>query len=91
MFRSVRRAGYASLALNGVLHALAPRLLLKLAARTWLRGFENIDDIEPKDWLATAMRAAGIGMAAAGLAGFLLEGANTDDEPSVENGPKPSE
>ena len=91
MFRTVRRAAYASLALSGVLHALAPRLSLKLAARTWLTGFENTDDVEPKDWFATAMRAVGVGMAAAGLAGFLLEGANTGDELPNENSLEPSE
>lgn len=94
MHRKVRRAGYASLALSGVLHALAPRLALRLAARTWLTGFENTGDVEPKDWFATAMRAAGVGMAAAGLAGFLLEGApaeaSTDDESAIEISPEPS-
>lgn len=95
MLRKVRRAGYALLALSGVLHALAPRLSLTLAARTWLTGFENTEDIEPKNWFATAMRAFGVGMTAAGLAGFLLEGssmeASTDDESPIEIDPDPSE
>jgi len=94
MLRKVRRAGYALLALSGVLHALAPRLSLTLAAKTWLTGFENTEDIEPKDWLTTAMRGAGVGMAAAGLAGFLLEGSSTEastgDESPIEIAPESS-
>ncbi|QSG08617.1 hypothetical protein [Halapricum desulfuricans] len=90
MLRKARRAGYGLLALSGVLHALAPRLSLRLAARTWLTGFENTEDVEPKDWFATAMRAAGVGMAAAGLAGFRLERPSTegrtDDEQPAEVG-----
>lgn len=73
MFRKCRRLGYAWLVLNGVFYVLAPRLALKLTAKMWLLGFENVGELEPRDWYATSIRAAGVGMVAAGIAGLLLE------------------
>ncbi|MFW6382723.1 MAG: hypothetical protein ACOCZD_01650 [Haloferacaceae archaeon] len=84
MFRKVRRLGYAWLAINGLAHTLAPRLMLKFMSRLWLLGFENVDKLEVRDWYATTTRAAGVGMIAAGITGLLL-----DREPDTE--PEPNE
>lgn len=91
MFRKCRRLGYAWLVLNGVFYVLAPRLALKLTAKLWLLGFENVGELEPKGWYATSTRAAGVGMVAAGIAGLLLEREpavadeeDTEDEPTEE-------
>ena len=80
MFRTCRRVGYAMLALNGLLHVLAPRVTLRLAARAWLLGYENADDLEPRDWLATTNRVAGVGMIAVGITGLLID----RDDPEVD-------
>lgn len=79
MLQKLRRLGYGWVLLNGVLHAVAPKLMLKLAARLWLVGFENVGELEPRDWYATAMRAAGVGMIAAGAVGLLLDRPVDDD------------
>lgn len=91
MFQKCRRLGYAWLAINGVAHALAPRLMLKLMSRLWLLGFENAEELEPRDWYATSTRAAGVGMVATGIAGLLLERepavadeADTEGEPTED-------
>ncbi|QGN08234.1 hypothetical protein Hrd1104_09210 [Halorhabdus sp. CBA1104] len=82
----LRRLGYAWIALHGLLSALLPKQLLNLSIRTWLSGFENPGDLEPRDWYLRAVRAAGVGMIAAGLTGIVLErdAESAPDEPSVE-------
>ncbi|MFA9425411.1 hypothetical protein [Natronorubrum sp. A-ect3] len=64
---------YASSALYGLLTALAPKRSLSLSLNCWKRGFENVSELEPKPWYVRSTRAVGIGMIAAGLAGFALE------------------
>lgn len=85
MLAKLRRLGYAWIALVGMVATSVPKQLVDLSMRTWLFGFENAGDLEPSDWYVRAVRAMGIGMIAAGLAGLLLEGGRAEDpEPSVE-------
>jgi len=69
----LRKAGYAVVAAYGLFAALAPRLASSLSVRLGLLGFENTGELEAEDWYARAVRAAGVGMLAAGGVGLLLE------------------
>ncbi|MEF8814541.1 MAG: hypothetical protein V5A55_12085 [Halovenus sp.] len=71
---SLRKAWYGVVLLKGLAAAVAPRLSLAVAARLGLWGFENAGELEPKAWYVRAVRAAGVGMVAAGGTGLLLEG-----------------
>lgn len=82
----LRKAAYAATALKGLFTATAPRLSARLNARLWLPGYENTGDLEPSDWYVRAVRAAGVGMLAAGAAGYLLEGRAEGDEPTDLDG-----
>ncbi|WP_229114521.1 hypothetical protein [Halapricum desulfuricans] len=81
-----RSAGYAWLALNGVLYALAPRLALKMSSKMLTMGFENADELEPREWYEDATRATGVGMIATGLAGLAFErsGGEQPEDVTVE-------
>jgi len=85
MLETLRRVGYGWIALQGLFAAVLPKRLLGLSTRLSLCGFENADELEPKPWYVDAMRAAGVGMLAAGITGLLLERGEDDrEEPSVE-------
>lgn len=86
MFGKLRRLGYGWIALWGLLAALLPKQVVGLSTRLSLCGFENAEGLEPKPWYVIEVRAAGVGMVAAGVAGLLLERRreNGADEPSVE-------
>lgn len=75
-----RTFGYAWMVLNGVLYAIAPRLMLKLSTKMLAMGFENADELEPREWYTDATRATGVGMIAAGLAGLAFERGGDDAE-----------
>ncbi|WP_229122725.1 hypothetical protein [Halapricum desulfuricans] len=79
-----RSAGYAWLALNGVLYALAPRLALKMSSKMLTMGFENADELEPREWYQDATRATGVGMIATGLAGLAFERGGEDSQGDAE-------
>lgn len=70
---SLRKAGYVFCIVEGLLSAVAPRLSAKLNARLWLTGFDNVGELEVKDWYARVVRATGVGMLAAGGVALLLE------------------
>lgn len=81
----LRMAGYALCLVQGLLSAVAPRLSLKLNAKLWLSGYENVGELEPKDWYVRATRATGVGMLAAGGVALLLESrAATEDDDDLE-------
>jgi len=67
---------YAVVALKGLLTALAPRRVLGLIFATWRLGLKNTDELKPREWYVSAVRATGVGMLAAGGVGLLL----LDDE-----------
>lgn len=69
----MRKAWYGTVAVYGLVAAVAPRVSTKLSLKKWLFGFENADALEPTDWYVRAVRATGVGMLAAGGTGLLLE------------------
>ena len=78
--RTLRRLGYAWLLLQGTLAALAPRVGLRLNLKPAAIAFENVGELQPREWYLRTVRAAGVGMLAAGAAGLVLETAATDAE-----------
>jgi len=83
----LRKAAYAVVAVYGLFAALAPRLASSLTVRLGLLGFENTGGLEAEAWYLRAVRAAGVGLLAAGGAGLLLEdratGREADDVEAV--------
>jgi hypothetical protein len=69
----LRKVGYAWLLVQGLFTAVAPRQSLQLNVKLWGAPFENPGDLEPTDWYVRTLRAAGVGMLAAGGVGLLLE------------------
>ena len=66
------KLGYGTLVLKGLLAAVAPRKALVLVTAAWRLGFENVGELEPREWYVDATRAAGVGLLAAGLTGLVL-------------------
>lgn len=71
---TLRKLSYAWLVVQGLFTAVAPKTSLELNVKLWGFPFENAGDLEPKAWYLRTVRAAGVGMAAAGLTGLFLEG-----------------
>ena len=84
----LRRLGYATMAVEGALAALAPKLSIKLNAKMWRCAFDNVDELEPKAWYVRLTRAIGGGLVVAGLLGLLQEPAEPapaeEDETEIE-------
>jgi len=87
MNSTVLRLGYALVALKGVFAALAPRATFGLITKTWSLGLKNVEELEPRAWYLTAIRTTGIGMVAAGIAGFALSGGD-DHVPEDDHAPE---
>ena len=66
--------------MQGLLAAVVPRVHVKLNLAMWRPSFEGVGEVEPKAWLVRAVRAGGLGMIVAGLAGLALEGRAADRE-----------
>jgi len=79
-----RTFGYAWLVLNGILYAIAPRVMLKLSSKMFTMGFKNADELEPREWYQDATRATGVGMVATGLTGLAFERGDEDSQDEVE-------
>ena len=88
--RPLLRFGYAMMVVQGLLSALVPRQAIKLGTSAWRCSFENVGDLEPREWYVETTKVLGIGMLAAGLAGLLVTrpeestAEEPDDEESVE-------
>jgi len=78
------KLGYGTLVLKGLIAALVPRKAIVLVTAGWRLGFENVGDLEPREWYVDATRAAGVGLLVAGLTGLLLAGG--DDASGTEGG-----
>ena len=70
---------------QGLLTAVAPGLSVKFLERMLEPNFENVDALDPRPGYLRQLRALGIGLAAAGIAGYVMEavaedGAETGDE-----------
>ncbi|MFC4246377.1 hypothetical protein ACFOZ7_05130 [Natribaculum luteum] len=69
----LRKLWYGWMIVQGLAAAASPRRSLALNLRIWGCGFENVADLEPRPWYVRLVRAAGVGLVAAGIAGVLLE------------------
>jgi hypothetical protein len=74
---------------QGLLTALVPQLSVKMLKKMVGQNFENAEELEAKPGYLRQLRALGIGLAAAGVAGFVMEnvaGGSDDDEPAELDG-----
>lgn len=68
---------------QGLLTALIPQLSVRIIKQMIGKNFENADDLRVKPAYLRELRALGIGLAAAGIAGLAMERvADEPDEPS---------
>ena len=64
---------------QGLLTAVAPQLSTKMITRMIQKNFENAEDLEAKPAYLRQLRALGIGLTAAGIAGFAMEVVSDDE------------
>ncbi|MFB6083195.1 MAG: hypothetical protein ABEJ94_02995 [Halorientalis sp.] len=86
---TLRRLGYGWLLVQGLLAAVAPAKSIALNARLWGLAFENTGELEPKPWYVRSVRAAGVGMLAAGGVGLLLEDRAGESDGETEEPDEP--
>lgn len=60
---------------QGLLTAVAPRQSAKFMRKMIAKNFDNADQLEPKAGYIRQLRALGIGLTAAGIAGIAMEAA----------------
>lgn len=77
------KLGYGLLAVQGLLSVLAPRKSIALATTAWRAGFENVGDLEPREWYVEVTRVLGVGMLVAGLTGLVVSAAGENGEGDV--------
>lgn len=65
---------------QGLLTALVPQLSVKLLKKMIGQNFENAAELEAKPGYLRQLRALGIGLAAAGIAGLIMENVAAEDE-----------
>ena len=71
---------------QGLLAAAVPQFSVKMVKRMLGRNFENASDLEAKPGYLRQLRALGIGLAAAGIASFVMETVaadSADDTPAA--------
>jgi hypothetical protein len=78
--KSLLRVGYLLLVVQGLLSVFLPKKALKLATAGWRAGFENVDELEPREWYVEVTKITGVGMLAAGLTGLLVTSAETAEK-----------
>ncbi len=83
----LRRLSYGWLLAQGLLAAASPKRSVELNTRLRGLAFENTDELEPKPWYVRSVRAAGIGMLAAGGVGLLLEDRASGSEDDEDEAP----
>ena len=69
-----------STAIWGLLTAVAPERVIGTSAQALLVGYENPEDLEPKEWYVQATRVSGLVLAVAALLDYALDGLGGDDE-----------
>ncbi|WP_336327330.1 hypothetical protein [Halovenus sp. HT40] len=67
---------------QGLLTALVPQISVKLMKKMIGQNFENAAELEAKPGYLRQLRALGIGLAAAGIAGLVMENAAADPDES---------
>lgn len=65
---------------QGLLSALLPQLSVKVAKKLIGKNFENAEALEAKPEYVRQIRALGIGLAAAGIAGLVLDRISGDTD-----------
>lgn len=83
---TIRRVGYALAAVHGVVAALAPGTSTEATARLLGLSYEGTDGLTARPWYRRQVRATGVGLLAAGLAGLALEGQAADETDATEAG-----
>lgn len=78
------KLSYVWLALQGLFSLVAPRKAIKLATMGWRAGFENVGELEPREWYVEMARALGAGMLVAGATGLLLQKSGDSEETDEE-------
>ena len=86
MIKRLLPVGYAWMVVNGLLAVFLPKQAIKLNGKLLLRGYENPDDLEPKDWYVRSTRISGLGMLVTGVTG-LLAGQLAEDDVEAEEEP----
>ena len=69
---------------QGLFALVAPRRSVEVTKRLLELNYENVDELEPRPASLRQVRALGLGLAAAGLAGVAMEAVaarQTHDEP----------
>lgn len=56
--------------LYGLVQVVLPRRVLAIAGKILLAGYENPDDLEPKEWYVKAVRVQGVVTVLVGLLGL---------------------
>jgi hypothetical protein len=80
----LRSVGYAVLTGYGLLAIASPRLAITVKGWLLLVAFDNPGDLEPREWLESTTRVAGVGMVAAGLTGLALERTRESDAVTLD-------
>ena len=72
---------------QGLLTAVVPQLSVKMVKRMIGQNFENASELEAKPGYRRQLRALGIGLAAAGIAGLVMENvaADSDDDANMSS------
>ncbi|WP_302080390.1 hypothetical protein [Salinibaculum rarum] len=78
--KSLLRVGYLMMVVQGLLSVFLPKKALKLATAGWRVGFENVDELEPREWYVEVTKIAGVGMLAGGLTGLLVTSAENAEK-----------
>ena len=73
MKETIRRAGYALAVTQGLATALVPGLSVETTRRLLGVSFDGADGLDARPWYRRQVRATGVGLLAAGLAGLALE------------------
>lgn len=75
-----RRMGSLAVAAQGLVTAVAPGLSARLTKRMIAKSFDGTEELVARPSYLAQVRAIGIGMVAAGVAGYLLEPDELDDD-----------
>jgi uncharacterized protein YjeT (DUF2065 family) len=75
-----QKFGAVAAVVQGIATAVAPQLSARLGSKLLEKNYENAGGLEPRPRYLRQIRALGVGMVAAGVAGLLLEAAADDEE-----------
>lgn len=88
MFRgaSARRLGSVLAVAQGLLAALFPGASIAVTKRLIGKNFANADALEARPAYRRQVRALGVGLAAAGVAGYAMESVAADERDAADEG-----